>query len=137
MNDAKQPMSSASDPDTQMIAVLRSCGFDVRVQHRAAPEARPEVYGTIDNAVSLFKLAVAGADCIGKGESQRVQQPAAAVGLSIEMSQFLTDVTTAAGLLSYGRQDKGLAKRIGQAVFAMRTAPYRVATLAPPTSGEA
>lgn len=32
--------------------------------------------------------------------------------LSIEESQFLTDVLTAAGLLSYGKQDKGLARRI-------------------------
>lgn len=32
--------------------------------------------------------------------------------LSIEESQFLTDVITAAGLLSCGKQDKGLARRI-------------------------
>ncbi|WP_455424938.1 hypothetical protein [Dryocola sp. LX212] len=32
--------------------------------------------------------------------------------LSIEESRFLTDVITAAGLLSCGKQDKGLARRI-------------------------
>ena len=32
--------------------------------------------------------------------------------LSIEESQFLTDVLTAAGLLSCGKQDKGLARKI-------------------------
>lgn len=32
--------------------------------------------------------------------------------LSIEESRFLTDVLTAAGLLSYGKQDKVLARRI-------------------------
>ncbi|RTQ01258.1 hypothetical protein EKN38_12840 [Enterobacter sp. WCHEn045836] len=32
--------------------------------------------------------------------------------LSIKESQFLTDVLTAAGLLSFGKQDKGLARRI-------------------------
>lgn len=32
--------------------------------------------------------------------------------LSIEESRFLTDVLTAAGLLAYGKQDKGLAQRI-------------------------
>ncbi|QGH31069.1 hypothetical protein [Kluyvera intermedia] len=32
--------------------------------------------------------------------------------LSTEESQFLTDVITAAGLLSCGKQDKGLARRI-------------------------
>jgi hypothetical protein len=70
MNDSKNPLPSSADPDAQMITVLRSCGFDVRVQHRAPPGARPEVYGTIDNALSLFKLSVAGADCIGEVEIQ-------------------------------------------------------------------
>ena len=79
MNEAKHPLAISRDPDAQMIAVLRSCGFDVRVQHGTAAEA-PEVYGTIDNAVSLFKLAVAGADCIGYPESRPLQQPGAMVG---------------------------------------------------------
>lgn len=32
--------------------------------------------------------------------------------LSVNESRFLTDVITAAGLLSHGKQDKGLARRI-------------------------
>ncbi|HWW69681.1 MAG TPA: hypothetical protein VN089_07065 [Duganella sp.] len=64
---------------------------------------------------------------IAASATQPVQQPAAVVGLSVEMSQFLTDVTTAAGLLSHGRQDKGLADRIGRAAFSLRTAPVPAA----------
>lgn len=59
--------------------------------------------------------------------AQPVQQPAAVVSLPIEMSQFLTDVITAAGLVSSGRRDKGLAKRISRAAFALLTAPVRAA----------
>lgn len=35
----------------------------------------------------------------------------------LETTQFLTDVTTAAGLLAHGRRDKGLAQRIGDFAF--------------------
>ena len=35
----------------------------------------------------------------------------------LETTQFLTDVTTAAGLLAYGRRDKGLARRISEFAF--------------------
>lgn len=44
----------------------------------------------------------------------------------LETTQFLTDVTTAAGLLAYGRRDKGLAQRIGD--FAHK---YRMLAAAP------
>ncbi len=40
--------------------------------------------------------------------------------LSIEESQFLTDVITAAGLLSCGKQDKGLARRMTDFCVAKR-----------------
>lgn len=40
--------------------------------------------------------------------------------LSVEESQFLTDVITAAGLLSCGKRDKGLARRISDFCFAKR-----------------
>ena len=40
--------------------------------------------------------------------------------LTVPMTQFLTDVTTAAGLLAGGRADKGLAKRIGAFAFDLR-----------------
>lgn len=36
---------------------------------------------------------------------------------SVEFSQFLSDVTTAAGLLEHGKQSKGLAKRIADYTF--------------------
>ena len=38
--------------------------------------------------------------------------------------QFLTDVVTAAGLLSHGKTDKGLAKRICDGAYGMRTAVF-------------
>ncbi|KMK13562.1 hypothetical protein ABW09_23480 [Pluralibacter gergoviae] len=41
--------------------------------------------------------------------------------LSIAESQFLTDVMTAAGLLSCGKQDKGLARRIADFCVAKRS----------------
>lgn len=63
MTDSKNPLPGSPDPEAQMITVLRSCGFDVRVQHRAAPGVCPDIFGTIDNATALFKLAIAGADC--------------------------------------------------------------------------
>ena len=44
----------------------------------------------------------------------------------LETTQFLTDVTTAAGLLAHGRRDKGLAQRIGD--FAHK---YRMLAAAP------
>lgn len=37
-----------------------------------------------------------------------------------EFSQFLTDVLTAAGLVANGRQDKGLASRLTEAVINLR-----------------
>ncbi|EHJ9209119.1 hypothetical protein QEW03_000411 [Salmonella enterica] len=40
--------------------------------------------------------------------------------LSIEESQFLTDVMTAAGLLSCGKKDKGLARRMADFCVAKR-----------------
>lgn len=44
----------------------------------------------------------------------------------LETTRFLTDVTTAAGLLEHGRRDKGLARRIGD--FANK---YRMLAAAP------
>jgi hypothetical protein len=41
----------------------------------------------------------------------------------VEFTRFLTDVVTAAGLLSHGRTDKGLAARIAEASFKLRAAP--------------
>jgi len=38
----------------------------------------------------------------------------------VAVLQFLTDVVTAAGLLTHGKTDKALARRIGDAAFAMR-----------------
>ena len=38
----------------------------------------------------------------------------------LEITRFLTDVTVAAGLLAYGRRDKGLARRIGDFVYKYR-----------------
>jgi pyruvate-formate lyase len=38
----------------------------------------------------------------------------------LETTQFLTDVTIAAGLLAYGRRDKGLAQRLGDFVYKYR-----------------
>lgn len=37
-----------------------------------------------------------------------------------DLPQFLTDVTTAAGLLEHGKRDKGLAKRIADRAHALR-----------------
>ena len=39
---------------------------------------------------------------------------------AIAYSQFLTDVTTAAGLLEHGKQSKALAKRIAEYAFESR-----------------
>lgn len=39
---------------------------------------------------------------------------------AIAHSRFLTDVTTAAGLLEHGKQSKKLAKRIGDYAFELR-----------------
>lgn len=44
----------------------------------------------------------------------------------LETTRFLTDVTTAAGLLEHGRRDKGLARRIGDFVY-----KYRMLAAAP------
>lgn len=38
-----------------------------------------------------------------------------------EISQFLADVMTAAGLLSCGKRDKGLAERLSNACIKFRT----------------
>lgn len=40
---------------------------------------------------------------------------------AIAYSQFLSDVTTAAGLLAHGKQSKALAKRIADCAFAIRS----------------
>ena len=37
-----------------------------------------------------------------------------------DLPQFLTDVTTAAGLLEHGKRDKGLANRIADRAHALR-----------------
>lgn len=47
-------------------------------------------------------------------------EQAAGVPDWLETTRFLTDVTTAAGLLAYGKRDKGLAKRIGDFAFTHR-----------------
>lgn len=41
----------------------------------------------------------------------------------VAFSQFLSDVVTAAGLLSHGKTDKSLAARISEFAFRMRTSP--------------
>ena len=50
-------------------------------------------------------------------------QQAEAVQEPVAFSQFLTDVVTAAGLLSHGKTDKALARRISDFAFHLRTAP--------------
>jgi len=52
---------------------------------------------------------------------------------AIAQSQFLTDVTTAAGLLENGKQSKALAQRIAEYAFAARAehATLRFVTQAP------
>lgn len=52
--------------------------------------------------------------------------PAPSVPDWLETTQFLTDVTIAAGLLAYGRRDKGLAQRISEFAF-----KYRMLAAAP------
>lgn len=64
MNTTQQNSLPAIDADMQFIAVLQACGFVVQVRADPAYLGRPAVYGTIDNALSLFNLAVAGADCV-------------------------------------------------------------------------
>ena len=56
------------------------------------------------------------------------EQPAS-VPDGLETTRFLTDVTTAAGLLAHGRRDKGLAQRIGD--FANK---YRMIAAANPST---
>lgn len=43
-----------------------------------------------------------------------------------EFSKFLTDVLTAAGLVANGRQDKGLASRLTDAVINLRNKNYEL-----------
>lgn len=50
---------------------------------------------------------------------------AAGVVEPVEFRQFLTDVVAAAGLLSYGRQDKVLSDRISNAAYKLRTESAR------------
>ena len=57
---------------------------------------------------------------------EMVNAPAPSVPDGLETTRFLTDVTTAAGLLGHGRRDKGLAQRIGD--FAHK---YRMLAAAP------
>lgn len=52
--------------DGMMISTLRACGFFVR-QMGLMEGDRPQVLGTIDNAMAFFKLAVAGADAALEG----------------------------------------------------------------------
>ena len=63
--------------------------------------------------------------CRGSGAAEDCEQPAI-VPDWLETTRFLTDVTTAAGLLGHGRRDKGLARRIGD--FAHK---YRMLAAAP------
>ncbi len=57
---------------------------------------------------------------------EMVNTPAPSVPDWLETTRFLTDVTTAAGLLEHGLRDKGLAQRIGD--FAYK---YRMLAAAP------
>lgn len=57
---------------------------------------------------------------------EMVNPPAPSVPDWLETTRFLTDVTTAAGLLEHGLRDKGLAQRIGD--FAYK---YRMLAAAP------
>lgn len=43
------------------------------------------------------------------------------------MKQFLTDVITASGLLSYGKTDKGLAKRLNDRAITVSKAVFDIA----------
>lgn len=57
-------------------------------------------------------------------DTSLAQRPALDAGYleSVEFTQFLTDVTTAAGLLEHGKRDKGLARRIGDGSVKARLA---------------
>ncbi len=44
--------------------------------------------------------------------------------MNVELSRFLTDVMTAAGLLAHGKQDKGLAKNLSAFVVELRNKDF-------------
>lgn len=52
---------AAPDNDSTMIDTLRACGFFVRTEFLVTGQ-RPQVVGTIDNAMEFFKLTVSGTD---------------------------------------------------------------------------
>jgi hypothetical protein len=60
MNEQKQ-QSALDETDNEMIQVLRACGFHVRTSG-LLDKQRPQVFGSLDSAIALFKLIVAGAD---------------------------------------------------------------------------
>ena len=63
---------------------------------------------------------------------EMVNAPAPSVPDWLETTRFLTDVTTAAGLLEYGKRDKGLARRIGDFAYKYRMLAAAPAAPEPP-----
>ena len=66
----------------------------------------------VDHAITAIREALA---------SEASEQPAQQE--PVAFSQFLSDVVTAAGLLSHGKTDKSLAARISEFAFRLRTSP--------------
>jgi hypothetical protein len=114
MNEKEMPQAALNETGNEMIQVLRACGFHVRTSG-LLDHQRPQVSGPLDAAITLFKLTVAAADVGGHSPGNT---PNTAV------LQFLTDVVTAAGLLSHGRTDRELAKRMSAGAYDMRAILY-------------
>ncbi|SDH42047.1 MULTISPECIES: hypothetical protein [unclassified Duganella] len=64
MTEQQKPQTSLNETDKEMIKVLRVCGFHVRT-NALLDHQRPQIFGPLDAAITLFKLTVAGADVGG------------------------------------------------------------------------
>jgi hypothetical protein len=74
----------------------------------------------LNNFIASSCYVLAGEEATWHPAIDHAPETPATDQLSLEESQFLTDVITAAGLLSCGKQDKGLAGRIADFCVAKR-----------------
>lgn len=71
--DEHRQESTVDETDNEMIQVLRACGFHVRTSG-LLDHQRPQVFGSLDSAIALFKLIVTGADAFPNEPARAARQ---------------------------------------------------------------
>lgn len=124
-------MTDKQDPITHAARLLREAAEELRQAHTLSSDrnnwiGEPEAKAAYDEHMAAAQALEDWEAAVGAGGVQALSAAPATVS-STQHSQFLSDVLTAAGLVTHGKQCKALGERLADMVMRLRAAPQQEA----------